>query len=184
MIDGVVLGALSTEHVYDMNLCIKDLNPLIIDVAQAIAQIKEGSYQSIADGIYTVGQSVSQVGIIMRECPNATREEDLEKLKEMGDTFLHPLHLIKSIPKHLFFSGVDIYHSVRDGMKDAKAEEYEAAGKAYGKAAALLIWGKPSRSQVFFDNLLQWECQYQTNVSILPLLISLLTKYQTFINKR
>ena len=155
MIDGVVLGALSTEQVYDMNLCIKDLNPLIIDVAQAISEIKEGSYHSIADGIYTVGQSISQVGIIMKECPNATREEDLEKLKQMGDTFLHPIHLVKSIPKHLFFSGIDIYHSVRDGMKDTQAEKYEAAGKAYGKAAALLIWGKPSRSEVSIANLLQ-----------------------------
>ena len=155
MIDGVVLGALSTEQVYDMNLCIKDLNPLIIDVAQAISEIKGGSYQSIADGIYSVGQSISQVGIIMKECPNATREEDLEKLKQMGDAFLHPIHLVKSIPKHLFFSGIDIYHSVRDGMKDTQAEKYEAAGKAYGKAAALLIWGKPSRSEVSFANLLQ-----------------------------
>ena len=155
MIDGVVLGIFSTEQVYDMNLCIRDINPLVLDVAEAISEIKEGSYQSIADGIYTIGQSVSQVGTIMKECPNATREQDLDKLKEMGEDLLHPIKLIKSIPLHLFTGGIDIYHGIRDGMRDAKAEKYEAAGKAYGKAAALLIWGKPSGSPTTLDNILQ-----------------------------
>ena len=155
MIDGVVLGIFSTEQVYDMNLCIRDINPLVLDVAEAISEIKEGSYQSIADGIYTIGQSVSQVGTIMRECPNATREQDLDKLKEMGEDLIHPIKLIKSIPLHLFTGGIDIYHGIRDGMRDAKAEKYEAAGKAYGKAAALLIWGKPSGSPNSLDSILQ-----------------------------
>ena len=155
MIDGIVLGIFSTEQVYDMNLCIRDINPLVLDVAEAISEIKEGSYQSIADGIYTIGQSVSQVGTIMRECPNATREQDLDKLKEMGEDLIHPIKLIKSIPLHLFTGGIDIYHGIRDGMRDAKAEKYEAAGKAYGKAAALLIWGKPSGSPNSLDSILQ-----------------------------
>ena len=155
MIDGVVLGIFSTEQVYDMNLCVRDINPLILDVAEAISEIKEGSYQSIAEGIYTIGQSVSQVGTIMKECPNATREQDLDKLKEMGEDLLHPIKLIKSIPLHLFTGGIDIYHGIRDGMRDAKAEKYEAAGKAYGKAAALLLWGKPSGSPTSLDSILQ-----------------------------
>ena len=91
----------------------------------------------------------------MKECPNATREQDLDKLKEMGEDLLHPIQLIKSIPLHLFTGGIDIYHGIRDGMRDAKAEKYEAAGKAYGKAAALLIWGKPSGSPTSLDSILQ-----------------------------
>ena len=52
VIDGFVIGALATEQVYDMNVCIKDLNPLVTDIATAIAEIKAGSYPRIADGVY------------------------------------------------------------------------------------------------------------------------------------
>ena len=155
MIDGFALGVFTVENVYDMNLCIKDINPLVLDVAQAISEIKEGSYQSISDGIYTIGQSVSQVGIIMRECPNATREQDLDKLKEMGESLLHPIHLIKTIPMHLFTGGIQAWHAFQEGQKDSQAGKYEEAGKSYGEAAALILWGKPSVSSVSIGGLLQ-----------------------------
>ena len=52
VIDGFVIGALATEEVYDMDVCIKDLNPLVTDIATAIAEIKAGSYPRIAEGVY------------------------------------------------------------------------------------------------------------------------------------
>ena len=143
IIDGFVLGALGTEQVYDLDLCIKDLNPLVMDMATAIAEFKTGSYPRIADGVYQLGQSLSQAGLVMKECPDAVREEDLDKLREMGDIFLHPKKLIMHSAKNLIVNGVEVFHGVKATFHDIKAQKYEAAGMDMGKATALILWGKP-----------------------------------------
>ena len=52
LLDGFMIGALQTEEVYDMNQCIKDFNPLVTDLSEAIADFKDGSYYRITDGLY------------------------------------------------------------------------------------------------------------------------------------
>lgn len=55
LLDGFLLGALKTEEVYDMEMCIREINPLITDLTTAIADFKDGSYYRITDGIYYLG---------------------------------------------------------------------------------------------------------------------------------
>ena len=50
-----MIGALATEQVYDMDICVKDLNPLVTDIATAIGEMKTGSYPHIAEGVYQLG---------------------------------------------------------------------------------------------------------------------------------
>ena len=71
LLDGFLLGALKTEEVYDMEICVKEINPLITDLTTAIADFKDGSYYRITDGIYYLGQFVSQIETVTKDCPNA-----------------------------------------------------------------------------------------------------------------
>ena len=90
LLDGFLLGALKTEEVFDMEMCVKEINPLVTDLTTAIADFKDGSYYRITDGIYYLGQFVAQIKTVTKDCPNALREEDKMKLEEMADAFKNP----------------------------------------------------------------------------------------------
>ena len=52
-----------------METCIKDFNPLVTDMETAVADFEDGSYTKIADGVYQLGQFISQVGVVLEDCP-------------------------------------------------------------------------------------------------------------------
>ena len=61
----------------------------------------------------------------------------------MGEALLHPKQLLGHVAHNLFFHGMTIYRGVKGGLSDYRTEQYEAAGREFGNAAALLLWGKP-----------------------------------------
>ena len=52
LIDGFLIGALETEQVEDLDMCIEDFNPMVIDMTKAVNDFEDGSYAKIADGIF------------------------------------------------------------------------------------------------------------------------------------
>ena len=64
-------------------------------------------------------------------------------MEEMGEALLHPKQLLGHVAHNLFFHGMTIYRGVKGGLSDYRTEQYEAAGREFGNAAALLLWGKP-----------------------------------------
>ena len=117
LVDGFLLGALQTEQVYDLDTCLKDVNPLITDMTTAIEDFKDGSYYRITDGIYQLGQFVSQIKVVTKDCSIALREEDMDKLKAMEEAFLHPKQLILNVGEDLVVNGVEIYQDVKKGIQ-------------------------------------------------------------------
>ena len=117
LVDGFLIGALQTEEVYDLDICLKDVNPLVTDMTTAIADFKDGSYYRITDGIYQLGQFVSQIKVVTKDCSRALREEDLDKLKDMEEAFLHPKQLILDVGEDLVVNGVEIYQDVKKGIQ-------------------------------------------------------------------
>ena len=93
LIDGFLIGALDVAGVENLDICMKEFNPLVIDMETAVNDFEDGSFHKISDGIYQLGQFISQVGVIMEDCAQVG-DEDVEKLKQMGDAFLHPKQLI------------------------------------------------------------------------------------------
>ena len=90
LIDGFLIGALDVEHVDGLDTCVKDFNPLVTDMITAVQDFEDGSYYKIADGIYQLGQFISQVGILMGDCASVS-DDDVAKLTAMGEAFLHPV---------------------------------------------------------------------------------------------
>ena len=52
LIDGILIGALDTESVTGLETCIKDFNPLVVDMTKAVHDFEDGSFHAISDGIY------------------------------------------------------------------------------------------------------------------------------------
>ena len=127
LIDGFLIGALTVENVQDLNTCIKDINPLVNDMTMAVNDFEDGSFSKIADGIYQLGQFISQVGVIMEDCAQVS-DADVEKLKLMGDAFLHPKQLLIDAEHNIILNGVAIFKDIKAAGADMQAEEYEAAG--------------------------------------------------------
>ena len=68
LIDGFLIGALEVEHVENLDTCIKDINPLVIDMTKAVEDFEDGSFSKIADGINQLGLFIQEVGISMQDC--------------------------------------------------------------------------------------------------------------------
>ena len=141
LIDGFMLGALDTEKIDSLDTCVMDMNPMVIDMVNAVNDFEDGSYHAIADGIYNLGQFISQVGIVMEDCV-AISESDVSKLKEMGEAFEHPKQLIIDAENNVIMNGVEIYKDVRTALTDMKDSKYEQAGKKWGDVAALVLYGQ------------------------------------------
>ena len=141
LIDGFILGALGTEKIDSLDTCVTDFNPMVIDMVKAVNDFEDGSYHSIADGIYNLGQFISQVGIVMEDCV-AISDADVAKLELMGEAFEHPKQLIINAENNVIVNGVEIFKDVKVAMGDMKTAKYEQAGKKWGDVASLVLWGQ------------------------------------------
>ena len=147
LIDGVLIGALETEEVYSLYTCIDDVNPLVEDMVTAVNDFENPSYERIADGIYQLGQFISQVGVIMEDCATVGAE-DVAQLEAMGEAFLHPKQLIIDAENNLIVNGVEIFRDIRQAGKHMQAGEYEQAGELYGTVGALVLWGQQNMAPI------------------------------------
>ena len=142
-IDGFIIGALNEQGVASVETCVADFTPLVVDMTIAVHDFQEGSYRAIADGIYQLGQFISQVGVIMGDCALVS-DEDVATLKAMGETFLHPVQLIMDAEKNVYVNHTEIYHDLVNAGDLMEAEEYEQAGEMYGTIVATVFWGTPT----------------------------------------
>ena len=140
LIDGFLIGALETEHVDGLETCVKDFNPLVNDMIAAVQDFEDGSFTKIADGIYQLGQFISQVGIVLGDCDSVS-DDDVAKLTAMGEAFLHPIQLVIDAENNVIVNGVQIFKDVRAAGKDMADAKFEKAGEQYGTVAALVLWG-------------------------------------------
>ena len=135
LIDGVLVGALATEHVDNLETCIKDIDPLVSHMTTAVQDFEDGSFHKIAAGIDELGKFVSQVATTMQDCEKVG-SDDVAKLKSMGDAFLHPKKLLIDSAKHVLLNGVSIYDEVKTAGSDFTTGKFEAAGEQIGTIGA------------------------------------------------
>ena len=129
---------------------------MVISMVTAVNDFEDGSYHAIADGIFQLGTFISQVGLAMEDCP-AISDADVNTLTEMGEAFLHPLHLVMDAENNVIVNGVEIFKDVKTALTDMHDAKYEKAGKEWGDVAALVLWGKANMvSQPF----LQWTIDF------------------------
>ena len=140
IIDGVLIAVFDVTHVENLDTCIKDFTPLATTMNTAVQDFESPSFHNVADGIYQLGQFISQVGILMEDCA-AFGEEDVTKLTAMGEAFLHPKQLIIDAEHNLIINGIEVGKDIRKAGKYMDSGEYEKAGEMYGTVGALILFG-------------------------------------------
>ena len=141
IIDGVLIGALTVTGVEGLDTCIKDFTPLATTMNAAVTDFEHPTFHNISDGIYNLGQFISQISTIMNDCA-AVSDEDVAKLTAMGDAFLHPKKLTINAAHNILINGIAIDKDITAAGTDMSAGNYEKAGEQYGTIAALVLWGK------------------------------------------
>ena len=48
LIDGIIVGGLETEHIDNLDTCIKDINPLVTIMKAAVDDFEDGGFYKIA----------------------------------------------------------------------------------------------------------------------------------------
>ena len=152
LIDGVILGIFETEKVTGLDTCAADFNPLVLDMVKAVNDFEEGGYRNITDGVYMLGQFISEVGIIMGDCSSLSAD-DLATLSDMGQAFMKPLQLIIDMENHAIVNGIEIFKDVKAGIKDMNEAKYVQAGKEFGSVGAMVLWG--ARQYSYSESFLQ-----------------------------
>ena len=140
IIDGVLVAVFEVEQVDNLDTCIKDFTPLATSMDTAVKDFGDASFHNIADGIYQLGQFISQVGILMEDCA-AVGDEDVTKLTAMGEAFLHPKQLVIDAEHNVIMNGIQIAKDIKKAGNYMDQGEYEKAGEMYGTVGALILWG-------------------------------------------
>ena len=140
LIDGILIGALEVEHVDGLETCIKDVDPLVAHITASVDDFEDGSFGRIAAGVDELGRFLSQVGATLEDCGNVG-SDDVAKLKNMGDAFLHPKQLLIVSMKGVLLNGIQIFNDIKAADYELSAGSYEAAGKLYGKIGASVLFG-------------------------------------------
>ena len=117
-------------------------------MTKAVKDFEDGSFHAISDGIYQLGQFISQVGIALTDC-SQVGADDLTKLEAMGKAFLHPVRLIIDAEHNVFLNGVEIYKDIKAAGVDLEAGKYEQAGEKFGTVAALVTWGAKNMAEAY-----------------------------------
>ena len=94
----------------------------------AVKDFEDASFHNIADGIYQLGQFISQVGILMEDCA-AVGDEDVAKLTAMGEAFLHPKQLVIDAEHNVIMNGIQIAKDIKKAGNYMDQGEYEKAGE-------------------------------------------------------
>ena len=141
MIDGFLIGALGTEHIYDVDICVEDLDPIAHDIDEVFNCFSSlDSFEKVVEGVAKIGIFITDLKTALHDCESVSKT-DLDNLEKMGELFLHPKQLFMDIGRNLFMNGIDIYNEIKTGKADQENGWYLQAGKAFGEAASLLLWG-------------------------------------------
>ena len=140
MVDGFLIGALDIEHVYDVEVCVRDLYPLKQDMQKIFDAFSAADFASIFIGVQAIGDFIDDLYSDIDEC-EAVSQTDKDNLSQMADLFTNPKQLFMDIGYNLLINGIDIWHLVQAGMEDKENGWYEQSGEAFGQAASLLFWG-------------------------------------------
>ena len=149
VIEGVLFGALKAEGITDIESCISDVSPLVTDLEAAFKDFEDGSFHKITAGIDELGKFLTQLGTTMEDCEKIISGDDVTKLKNMGEAFLHPKKLVFDSMKHVLLNGVSIYDDIKAADTDFDDGKYEEAGEMIGDIAAKVLWGGETMSGEF-----------------------------------
>jgi len=142
IIDGIIVGVFQTEGIPTISGCIDDINSVAVFIDEAVHQFKLGGYHNVVQGVYYIGEAVSQIGLSVEDCSSLTPDQ-VEIMKQMGEVFKHPGSLVVDAGKHIAVNGVEIFVDIKNAIQEWDSEMYFEFGVSVGDAFALVMWGEP-----------------------------------------
>lgn len=142
IIDGIIEGVFKTEGIETISGCIDDINSVAVFIDEAVHQFKLGGYHNVVQGVYYIGEAVSQIGLSIEDCSSLTPDQ-VEIMKQMGEVFKHPGSLVVDAGKHIAVNGVEIFVDVKNAIQEWDSGLWYDFGVSVGDAFALVMWGEP-----------------------------------------
>jgi hypothetical protein len=151
--EGLLMGALDAEGFTDIASCIKDVSTFVSDTEVAYADFKKKDVQSIIAGVKEIGEMIKVVKNGMADC--SSLKADWEKFAAMAAIFESPTSLVYHVGKDLVVNGKSIYKEINAGITQYEAQNWKGFGYQIGEAAAKLLLGEESQTNIKVAKMLQ-----------------------------
>jgi hypothetical protein len=141
MTAGILIGACDQEHLDFLSACISDTGRIGYDLYDAVELFIEGDFESVRQGLGYVGDAMEAIADDLYQCPQAGAV-DIPKLAEMAQIFKSPLDLVVQVGKDILVNKKSIKSDIQGGIDAFNAGSYLESGEDFGKAAALVLFGR------------------------------------------
>ena len=121
---GLIYGFTGDNHLEELRTCMKDIDPLVDDVEQAIADLKGLHF---FEGAKDLGNIIWLLPDAVQGCENM--DDDMAAIMAWADIFKHPTKLAKTVSKNWIFHGVQAKKDIAQEETDWEAQKWFAAGQ-------------------------------------------------------
>ena len=143
---GLIFGFTGTNHLDELNTCMKDVDPLIKDVQTAFDDIKSGK---LIAGIESIGNIFWLLPDAVSGCQGM--DSDITAIETWAEIFKHPEALAKTVSKHWLFHGTEIKKEIAEEKADWAAKKFFDAGEVTADILTALVGPvKPSTIDIPF----------------------------------
>jgi hypothetical protein len=133
---GVLEGAIESADPI-AETCFVNGESMILTVAEAVKDIREGTEESTEAGIQLIGQVIQEASKELVDCEEAV--DDFEALVQMAKSFSHPLAFAFRAGKNIIVNHVEISLEIHAAMAEWEAQDYFGCGLNVGEALAQVL---------------------------------------------
>jgi hypothetical protein len=145
-IDGLVQGAFEAADPL-AETCIKNGEDMLLQISQAVQDIKEGSKESVEEGVQLIGQVIQEASSELVDCEIAV--DTFEQLFELASSFSHPLAFAVKAGKNILINHVEISDEIHAAIEAWDEPDFFTFGFNVGEALAQVFIGSSEREGEF-----------------------------------
>jgi hypothetical protein len=136
--EGLVQGAFETADPL-AETCIKNGEDMLLQISQAVQDLKDGSKESVEAGVQLIGQVIQEASSELVDCEIAV--DTFEKLFELASSFSHPLAFAFKAGKNILINHVEISDEIHAAVEAWDAPDFFTFGFNVGEALAQVLIG-------------------------------------------
>jgi hypothetical protein len=137
-LEGVIQGAFETADPL-ADTCVKNGKDMLVQISQAVDDLKEGTEESVQAGVQLIGQVLQEASSELVACETAV--DDFETVFEMASSFSHPIAFAFHAGKNILINHVEITDEMHAAVEAWDAPDYFDFGFNVGEALAQVLMG-------------------------------------------
>jgi hypothetical protein len=130
---GVLEGAIESADPI-AETCFLNGESMLLTIAEAVKDIREGTEESTEAGIQLIGQVIQEASQEIVDCEEAV--DDFETLVQMAKSFSHPWAFAISAGKNIIINHVEISLEIHAAMDAWEEPDFFECGRNVGEALA------------------------------------------------